>query len=84
MSTTNLTDTVFRDYAGAQHAMACIADAGNARRRATMSRIRQADATARWNRQRRQAAHAAGYRGPLTRAEASRRQLALLATQAGR
>ena len=44
----------------------------------TVRRITAADAQARWMRQRRTAARAAGYRGPLTRAE-----LAASVTHAG-
>lgn len=51
------------------------------RRHRTMARIRQADAAARYEASRRAGARAHGYHGPLTRAEASRRQLARLAAR---
>jgi len=73
------------DYNSARLAMALIADSPNAkrnrRRRATMDRIARDDAAARYERGRRTSARQNGYRGPLTRAEASRQQLARLAAR---
>jgi hypothetical protein len=67
------------DFDGARRAMALMHDSANARRVATMRRLRAADAEARWMRKRRDAAREVGYRGPLTREEASRQQLRRLA-----
>jgi hypothetical protein len=50
----------------------------DARRAQTMARIRRDQLAARYTRQRRQAARRAGYRGPLTRDEATVNQLAAL------
>jgi hypothetical protein len=72
------------DYDGARRAMARMASAPRSqadaardrRRRATMDRIAADDTAARYAAGRRADARKNGYRGPLTRAEASAQQLA--------